>query len=337
MDYTAKENQGAVQGAAGESAAKNGGGAGAAKSGSGAGGREELLKKFRNELTISGYSARTLKMYVWYVKDFLKSWDEGAEGAGDGANKAGEGPRKAEQAARKIEQASRDDVVSYLAMLKDRRNASNATLALAHASLKFFFHNFLHMKIVDEIKKPKRAKKLPTVLTKDEVKALIKAARAGRSRLVVEFLYSCGARVSEAAKIKVVDLDFVERIARVKGGKGNKDRIVVLSKDWIKQTKKHLKRKKVKSEFVFSKKNGKPITSDTIQRTVRAAAKKAGIEKHVTPHTLRHSFATHLLESGESIRKIQELLGHSNLSTTQIYTQVSTEELKKVASPLDRL
>ncbi len=88
---------------------------------------------------------------------------------------------------------------------------------------------------------------------------------------------------------------------------------------------------------MFSKKNGKQLSADTIQRIVRSAAKKAGIQKHVTPHTLRHSYATHLLEAGENIRKIQELLGHTNLSTTQIYTSVSTEELKKVRSPFDKL
>ncbi len=93
----------------------------------------------------------------------------------------------------------------------------------------------------------------------------------------------------------------------------------------------------MKSPFVFSKKNGKPFSSDTVQRIVNKAAKKAGIEKKVTPHTLRHCYATHLLEAGENIRYIQELLGHSSLNTTQIYLKVSTGELKKIQSPLDKL
>lgn len=272
-----------------------------------------LMDKFRQELVITGYSPRTLEMYLLYVKGFLGF---------------------AKMPADKVE---REDVVAYMAYMKQDRAASNATLALVHSSLKFFFHTFLHKKIVDDIKVPKKAKKLPTVLTIDEIKELIKATKRGRNRLIVEFLYSSGVRVSEAVKIKVPNINLKEKIAMVRGGKGSKDRVIILSKNWAREIKKYLNRKKVKSEFVFSKKNGKPISVDTVQRIIREATKKAGINKRVTPHSLRHSFATHLLEAGENIRKIQELLGHSNLSTTQIYTQVSTEELKKVQSPLDRL
>ena len=185
---------------------------------------------------------------------------------------------------------------------------------------------------------PKKAKKLPSVLTPGEVATLIGAAKRGRNKLIVEFLYSSGARVSEATRIKRDDLDLNERIARVRGGKGNKDRVIILSKRWIKDLKKYLKRKKVPSEFVFSKRtNAKPISSDTIQRIIKRAAEKAGITKHVSPHTLRHSFATHLLEKGTDIRIIQELLGHSNLNTTQVYAHVSRDQLKKVNSPMDEL
>ncbi len=272
-----------------------------------------LVTRFTQELIIAGYSKRTIEMYVLYVNAFLKFLKKDAS------------------------TAKRSDIVSFLAEMKEEKNSSNATLALVHASLKFFFHSFLRNKIVDDIRVPKRAKKLPTVLTKEEVRGLFKATSAGRNRLVLEFLYSSGVRVSEAVKMRVDDLDLREYIARVRGGKGNKDRVIILSKRWVKDLKKCLKRKKIKSEYVFSKKNGKSVSVDTIQRIIRESAKKADIRKHVTPHAMRHSFATHLLESGENIRKIQELLGHSNLSTTQIYTQVSTEELKKVKSPFDSI
>ncbi len=272
-----------------------------------------LVEKFRQELLIAGYSQRTLTMYMSYVSDFLGFMKKPAP------------------------LAARDDLVAYMAMLKEKRAVSNATLALALAALKFFFHNFLHMKIVDEIKIPKKARKLPVVLTKDEVRALIKAVKAGRNRLIVEFIYSTGARVSEAITIRVNDLDLRESVGVVRGGKGKKDRIIILSKNWISEIKKYLKHKRVYSEFIFSKKNGKPLSSDTIERIVKNAAIKAGLQKDVHVHTLRHSYATHLLESGENIRKIQELLGHASLNTTQLYTRVSTEELKKVKSPLDDL
>jgi integrase/recombinase XerD len=273
----------------------------------------EILSKFRQELLVSGYSPRTMKMYLFYTKDFL------------------------EKTGKPIESIAREDVVAYLAKQKEEAGLSNTSLSLIHSALRFFFHDFLHKKIIEDIKLPRKEKKLPTVLTKQEIKKLIKAAKRGRNRLLIEFLYSSGVRVSEAVKMKVDDLDLNEGIARVKGGKGKKDRVIILSKKWISSIKKYLNRKKIKSEFVFSKKNGKPLSTDTVQRIIRKAAEKAGINKHVTPHTLRHSFATHLLEKGENIRKIQELLGHSNLSTTQIYTKVSVEELKKVQSPLDSL
>jgi len=274
---------------------------------------QEILKKFKQELIVTGYSQRTTLMYELYTKMFL------------------------EFTRKPTAQIKRDDIIAFLAAMKEGKKLSNATLALILSSLKFFFHTFLHLKIIEDIKIPKKAKKLPVVLTKEELKALFKATKHGRNRLIMQFLYSTGCRVSEASKLKVDDLEFDEGIARVKGGKGNKDRIIVLSKEWISDVKKYLKKKKIKSEFVFSKKNGKPISSDTTERLIKEAAQKAGITKDVTPHKLRHSFATHLLESGENIRKIQELLGHSNLSTTQIYTKVTTEELKKVVSPLDSL
>ena len=276
-------------------------------------GNEKWRQKMRQELIISGYSARTMKMYLCYFDEFAR------------------------YVKKPLESAERDDIVGFLAGKKERGNVSNATLALVHASLRFFFHGVMHNKIVEEVKIAKKAKKLPIVLSRDEVRALISAAPPKRNRLIVEFLYSSGCRVSECVKLKTENLNFKERIASIQGGKGDKDRTIILSKEWLKHVKKYIARKKVKSVFVFSKKNGKPLSSDTIQKIVKVAAKKAGIQKRVTPHTLRHSYATHLLEAGENIRKIQELLGHSDLSTTQIYTRVSMEELKKVQSPLDRL
>lgn len=272
----------------------------------------DVILNFKNELTITGYSKRTLTMYQLYVKEFLNF-----------TNKP-------------VDALSRENIVNFLAHKKGE-NVSNTTLALVYSSLKFFTHSFLKKKIMDDIKSPKRAKTLPSVLTIREVKNLIMASKAKRDRLIVEFLYSSGCRVSECVKLKIADLDFKEKIAKVRGGKGNKDRMIILSHTWLKHLKKYLKTKKIESEFVFSKKNGKSISVDTIQRIIKKSSEKAGIQKHVTPHTLRHSYATHLLEAGESIRKIQVLLGHSNLSTTQIYTSVSTEQLKKVQSPLDKL
>ena len=271
-------------------------------------------ERFRQELLITGYSKKTMETYTRYVKEFLAF------------------------VKKKPETCNREDVVSFLAHKKEKGSAGNATLALVLASLRFFFKEYLKMGTVDEIKRPKKAKHLPTTLSVPEVIALIKAIKKKRNRLIVELLYSSGIRVSECVNMRVADLDLADKTARVKGGKGNKDRVIILSKDWCKKAKKYLEGKKIPSEFMFSKKtNSMPLSADTVQRIVKKAAGRAGIQKKVTPHSLRHSFATHLLEGGENIRKIQELLGHSNLSTTQIYTAVSLDQLKKVESPLDKI
>lgn len=274
--------------------------------------KRSLLLHFRDELLITGYSEQTLKTYLCYVEAFL------------------------EQLQTPISALSRNDVVSFLAFKKSK-NVDNATLALIYSALKYFLHVFLQEKIMDEIKRPKKGKKLPTVLTHEEIHNLLNTVSNKKDLLIIEFLYSSGCRVSECVKLNIKDLDLNDCTARVRGGKGGKDRLIILSKKWVEEIKPYLEHKKTASEFVFSKKNGSPYSVDTIQRIVKRYAIKAGIQKNVTPHILRHSYATHLLEGGENIRKIQELLGHSDLSTTQIYTHVSTEELKKVKSPLDTL
>ncbi|MBR9691527.1 tyrosine-type recombinase/integrase [Candidatus Woesearchaeota archaeon] len=158
---------------------------------------------------------------------------------------------------------------------------------------------------------------------------------------MIEFLYSSGLRVSEAVSIKVNDLDLNERIGRVIAGKGKKDRLIILSNNIIEHIEKFLKKREkkgYKSEYLFHVKNPeKHLSIRQAQKIIQKTANKAGIKKRVFCHALRSSFATHLLESGVDIRVIQELLGHSNLQTTQRYTKVSTEQIKKVRSPLDNL
>lgn len=225
----------------------------------------ELLDRFRQELIVAGYSKQTIKTYLLLVKDFLRSIKQPAT------------------------ECSRADIIGFMANKKEENKVSPTTLALFFSALNYFFKNFLRLKIMDDIKSPKKGKKIPVVLTKEEVKKLIKSTKRGRNRLIVEFLYSTGVRVSEAVKIELVSLDFKEAIARVKGGKGNKDRVIILSKQWIKEVKKYLKKKKISSNYLFSQKTTKnPVSADTVQRIIREACKKAGIEKKVTPHTLRH-------------------------------------------------
>jgi len=261
-----------------------------------------------NELKLRGYSPKTIEAYLKYNKEFALFTSE-----------------------RPASQITIDEVKSYLAHLISEREASARTVNLARSALLFFF-NEVHNKGFTNIKTPKIKASLPTVLTKEEVKRLLECAGNEKSRLIMMTLYSSGLRVSELTKLKWKDLELDDKIAWVRSGKGSKDRMIILS-DLLSKNFKQISKN---STYVFSGRNGS-LTTRNIQKIVTNAAKTAKINKKVTPHTLRHSFATHLLESGNDIRMIQELLGHSNLQTTQIYTHVSSEHKRNVRSPLDLL
>jgi len=267
-----------------------------------------MLDKLRTELKLRGFSDRTIKTYMFHNKKFL------------------------DYIHKDINQVTQDDIKMYLAEMMSKNAASS--VSLVKASLKFMYDTILEKGIVN-FKTPKIPKKVPVVLTKDEVKKLIAVTKCFKHRLLIEFMYSSGLRLSEIVNLRINDLDLNENIGWVRQGKGGKDRLIILSKNLVEDIKKYIKNNP-NITYLFQGKKDK-ISPRATQKIVAEAAKKAGINKKVSPHTLRHCFATHLLEAGVDIRKIQELLGHSNLQTTQIYTKVSTEELKKVKSPLDSL
>ncbi|MCP3682314.1 MAG: tyrosine-type recombinase/integrase [bacterium] len=269
-----------------------------------------VLQKLETELKLRGFSPQTVRAYTFHNQKFLDFFNKSAE------------------------EATEDDIKAFIASLIEK-GSSSSTIMLVKASLKFYFHDVLGKNIV-VLKTPKGSKKLPTVLSKDEIKRLIEAAGTEKTQLIIKMLYSSGLRLSECINLKVNDLEFDEKIGWVRKGKGSKDRVFILSEALIEDLQKYINKKRLKTH-IFCSKKGTPLSPRNIQKIVALSTRNAGIKKNVTPHTFRHSFATHLLESGVDIRKIQELLGHSNLQTTQIYTKVSTEELKKVKSPLDNL
>lgn len=264
------------------------------------------LEKLQTELKLRGFSPLTVRNYSFFVAKFLKH-----------ANKP-------------VADINEDDVKSYLASLFETK--SKNTIMLAAASLKFFFAEILR-KSVAEIRPPKKDKKLPEVLSRDEVKLLLDHADTKKSKLIISMLYSSGLRVSELVNLKPTDLNFEQHTGWARRGKGGKDRLFILSEQLGAELAEYLKKRT--NQYLFSAE--KPLTTRNIQKIVKLARHKASISKKVTPHTLRHSFATHLLETGTDIRLIQALLGHASLNTTQIYTHVSGEQLKKIQNPLDSL
>lgn len=172
------------------------------------------------------------------------------------------------------------------------------------------------------------------MLSKEEIKKLIDAADFEKTKLMIKTLYSTGLRVSELTNLTPKDIDFNENNGFVRSGKGKKDRRFFLSQSLSKELKKYLENNP-NNKYLFSE--DKPLTSRNIQTIIKRLGKKANINKKITPHSMRHSFATHLLENGANLAEIQQLLGHENLETTRIYVHISQEQLKKIKNPLDNL
>jgi len=233
------------------------------------------------------------------------------------------------------EDISSDDVKAFIAEKYSDKASSSVIMALA--AIKYSFTNILKCDPTLEIKRPKKERKLPEVLTKPEVIRLIDSVPALKSRLMVSLIYAAGLRVSELINLKVENLHFDEMLGRIKKAKGNKDRVFNIPNYLLADLKKAAEIQNAKGEtYLFTGRKGR-LTSQNIQKIVRNSSKRAGIRKDVHCHTLRHSFATHLLEDGTDIRLIQALLGHSSISTTELYTHISSAQLKGVASPLDGL
>ncbi len=273
---------------------------------------ETYLKKLETEGKIRGYSKGTLKMYVFHCKKFLEYTDM------------------------PVKNITVSEIKEYLAYILSDRNVRHATARHALASIRFFFQSVMN-KDMPYIKPPKLQQTLPVILSKAEVKTILEHTTNEKHRLIIELLYSTGLRLSECVNLKYEDLDLDQNIGWVRMGKGAKDRIFLLSETF----KHHLieyHHKKPDQEYIFSKDDDdEQMSPRGIQKAIEHAVKLSGITKKVHVHTFRHSFATHLLEADVDIRKIQKLLGHSSLMATQIYTQVSSEQIRKIKSPLDSL
>lgn len=267
------------------------------------------LYNLERELKIRGFSPKTVKSYCLYNKLFLKF------------------------AKKSPKEVKNEDIRRYLEFLKDR-NAANATLNVAINALKFYYRQILKRKLFFDIKYAKKSSYLPTVLSKEEINRMINFTTNPKHKFLISLLYAAGLRVSEAIKIKMRDFDLDRKMLLVFQGEGRKDRYTLLSDKLQTVLKQQMKLKKP-TDYLFSGAGGQGhLAPMSAEKIVKVAAQKAGVAKNVSCHTLRHSFATHLLEQGTDIRYIQELLGHKRLETTQIYTQVTNPQLENIKSPL---
>jgi integrase/recombinase XerD len=261
---------------------------------------------FRNRLYANGKSRNTVKMYGYITGQFLDfiKYEKDA--------------------------ITRENIEVFKEYLSIERGYSKSTIYLYVRALQSFL-SYLGIENLGPLQAPKRPQKVPDYLMSDEVSIILKNCRNLRERLVVKLLVYTGIRVSELCSIRIQDIDLNNKTLKIRNGKGDKDRLVVFSEKVVPDLKLYLmdvRDKKPKSDFLFPTSKSKRISPVTIERLVRVIVKRSGITKKVTPHTFRHTFATSLLRNGADLRIIQILLGHSSISTTQIYTHVDDRALK---------
>ena len=231
----------------------------------------------------------------------------------------------------------------YQAALFQERKFSPNTVAQHLAALRFFYTKTLKRAwSIEETPYPKKIAHLPTILSQEEVARLINAARPPLHRTLLMALYATGLRRAELARLKVSDVDSQRMVIHVQGGKGRRDRDVLLSPKLLEELREHWRRlRRKRSVWLFPSRHAhvsdRPITPKAIYHACKRAARRAALQKAIHPHTLRHCFATHLLENGADLRTIQILLGHRDLKETTIYLHLSQRHLHATASPLDSL
>ena len=275
--------------------------------------KQYQFEDLRRELVSRKYSYKTVKGYLYYNRDFVSFIGKDPSGI------------------------TEEDIKDYLLYLVEEKQSATSTLNQAINALKFYYGSILKKKFIYEVKRPRKDRKLPIVLSKEEVANILSAVDNVKHRAILMTVYSAGLRVGEVVRLKLEDIDTDRMLIHVKGAKGRKDRYTLLSATTLEVISRY-RRKYAPEKWLFEgARDGRYLSTRTVEKILEHACEKAGIRKDISVHTLRHSFATHLLEGGTDLRYIQELLGHTHSKTTEIYTHVSTKSLGKIQSPLDTL
>jgi site-specific recombinase XerD len=273
---------------------------------------KELQQKLEDELQARKYSQKTVKMYVFYNRELCKTLQKTPP------------------------DITAPDITQYLVYL-NKKNLSASSMNLAISAIRFLYDEVLKRGIVQEHHRPHHDKKLPVILSGSEILDILKCMTNSKHRLLLMITYSSGLRVSEVVSLKLTDLDCERQTVLIRSAKGRKDRYIMLSENVISLLREYCGTFHI-TDWLFP---GQPaenhLSIRSAQRIFDQALAKAGIRKEVSIHSLRHSFATHLMENGIEIRYIQELLGHSSVRTTERYTHVAQRSVLKILSPLDSL
>lgn len=273
----------------------------------------QLRKKMLDELVRRNFGTRTIRAYVAVVAAIAKHYKKSPH------------------------LLTADEVCAWQVSLRER-GLSFSTYNVHSCALRFFFR-YVDPRGVDIttlVPFARKERRLPSILSQDEVRCLLGAVVNGRDRVVITLGYACGLRVSELASLRVADIDSARGLLHIHAGKGRKDRLVPLSPSLIEFLRNYWRVYRPR-EWLFVGERGGHVTDRTVQRAVREAALSAGIKKRVTPHTLRHCFATHMLEAGIDVRTVQAMLGHNSIATTVRYHHVTRAVVTAMRSPLDIL
>lgn len=271
-----------------------------------------LREAMQREMALRGFAPRTEKAYLGWIV------------------------RLTRQSRLSPDQLSEAQVREYLAGL-GKRGLSSSTVNQAISAVRFFFRSVVPREWKFSVRYQRAPQRIPVVMSADEVARLLAAVSTLRERVAMEIAYGAGLRLNEVLRLKVTDIDSQRMILRVDQGKGKKDRNVMLSPRLLEALRAYWRQSRPKVWLFPGHGTKRPMNATILQRAFKCAKEEARIDKPVSFHTLRHSFATHLLESGENLRTIQVLLGHSALATTERYTHVGGDYLRQTRSPLDSL
>lgn len=273
----------------------------------------KLREQMEMDMDIKGYSQKTKKSYINHVKNYAIHYNESPDKLGV------------------------KEIKEYLHYLITEKNVSKSYVNQVYSGLRFFYETSLQRTWdIKQIPRVKKIKKLPVILTQSEVSEILKCTLNLKHKVMLMTVYGAGLRVSEVTNLRVEDIDSKNMKIRVQNGKGNKDRFTLLSNANLKALRNYCYVYGIRSDWLFpGADRDKPLTTRSVQRVFQKSRNKANINKKATVHTLRHCFASHLIEAGINVYHIQHLLGHSNIRTTSIYIHLTNQDFLNTKSPLD--
>ena len=273
-----------------------------------------IRQRMIEDMQLHGYSAKTQTAYLGAVRGLAGHYH------------------------RTPEEITQDELRSYFLYLVKERGVARSTLTIHLSGIKFFFEKTLKREwLIFNLVRPKKRKKLPVVLSPEEVKRILSLVKTPTVRMALTVIYACGLRLSEGLALKVHDIDSSRMLLWVRNGKGGKDRCVPLPERLLELLREYWQLRRPKLYLFTNQKNREPLCATTLQKTFKIVLIQSQIRKEASIHTLRHSYATHLLERGVNLRVIQELLGHQSPQTTARYTHLTDKSFHTLAETVNRL